>query len=153
MTIPARAISAYVQTGIETGVPEADAHRLISMLFEGALSAVADARFKLASRDIPGRGQAISKAVSIIEQGLLASLDRTKGGEIAERLEGIYRYICSRLLEANLRALTAPLDEVTTLLTELQGAWGAIAPAPRPPAAATHAAPFFTGASAAAAYA
>lgn len=132
MITPARrAISAYVQTGIDTGVPEADPHRLVEMLFEGALAAVADARFKLASGDIPGRGLAISKAIAIVEQGLLASLDLARGGEIAARLDGLYRYICTRLLEANLKEQAKPLEEVSSLLQELQGAWASIGPARR----------------------
>lgn len=127
MTTPARrAISAYVQTGIESGVPEADAHRLVQMLFEGALAALADARIKLTGGDIAGRGQAISKAISIIDQGLRGSLDPEKGGDLASRLEALYQYICSRLLQANLRAESKPLEEASTLLTQLQGAWAQI---------------------------
>lgn len=129
MTIPSkRAINAYVQTGIETGVPEADAHRLVLMLFDGALAAVADARIKLRSGDIAGRGMAISKAIAIVDEGLRASLDPAKGGEIASRLEGLYRYVCSKLLEANLKSQVEPLEEVSSLLNQLQSAWTAIAP-------------------------
>jgi flagellar protein FliS len=130
MTTPSkRAISAYVQTGIETGVPDADAHRLVLMLFDGALAAVADARNKLRNGDIAGRGQAISKAIAIVDEGLRASLDSKAGGEIASHLEGLYRYVCSKLLEANLRAQAGPLEEASSLLTQLQSAWAAIAPA------------------------
>lgn len=127
MTTPARrAISAYVQTGIESEVPEADAHRLVQMLFEGALAALADARIKLAAGDIPGRGMAISKAISIVDQGLRGSLDPEKGGELASRLEALYQYICSRLLQANIKADAKPLEEASTLLIRLQGAWAQI---------------------------
>lgn len=131
-----RAISAYVTTGIETGVPEADAHRLISMLFEGALSAMADARIQLISGNIPGRGQAISKAISIVERGLRGSLDKARGGEIAARLDGLYAYICARLLEANLHGDAKALDESSELLLQVQSAWGQIRPGQTEPAAA-----------------
>jgi flagellar protein FliS len=125
-TLAGRAISAYVQTGIESGVPEADAHRLVQMLFEGALAAVADARIKLAAGDIPRRGQAISKAIAIVDEGLRGSLDLAQGGEVAERLEALYRYICSRLLHANLKADVKALEEASTLLTRLHSAWAQI---------------------------
>ena len=121
-----RAISAYVQTGIETGVPEADSHRLIQMLFEGLLAAIADARVKLAAGDIPGRGQAISKAIAIIEHGLQPSLDTEKGGELAERMNALYSYIITRLLHANLRAQEDGLNEATRLVSELHAGWKAI---------------------------
>ena len=121
-----RAISAYVQTGIETGVPEADPHGLIQMLFEGALASVAEASLKLDAGDIPGRGQAISKAIAIIEQGLQASLDIERGGELAQRTNALYAYIISRLLQANLHAKAEPLHEAARLLSELHAAWKAI---------------------------
>ena len=139
MTTARHAINTYVQTGIETAVPEADAHRLVQMLFEGAIAAIAAARIKLARGDIPGRGEAISKAISIIEQGLRGSLDLENGGEIASRLEALYRYIVSRLLHANLHAEAKPLDEAGTLLGELQSAWVQIAPAQGAPVAAVRA--------------
>ena len=78
-TSAGRAINAYVKTGVETGVPEADPHRLVLMLFEGALAAIAQARLKLSAGDVPGRGKAISKAISIIQDGLRNSLDVRKG--------------------------------------------------------------------------
>lgn len=121
-----RAISAYVQTGIETGVPEADSHRLIQMLFEGLLAAIADARVKLAAGDIPGRGQAVSKAIAIIEHGLQPALDTEKGGELAERMNALYSYIITRLLQANLHAQEDGLNEATRLVSELHAGWKAI---------------------------
>ena len=122
-TFARRGINAYVQTGIESGVPEADAHRLVEMLFEGALTALADARIKLTAGDTAGRGRAISKAISIVDEGLRGSLDITKGGELASRLEALYRFICSRLLHANLKGEPKPLEEASALLTQLQDAW------------------------------
>ena len=128
MTSSQRAINAYVSTGIETGVPAADAHRLVLMLFEGALSAMADARIQLISGNIPERGKAISKAIAIVEEGLRGSLDTDKGGQIAERLDGLYEYIGKRLLEANLRGDAKPLDEASALLSEIHNAWTQIRP-------------------------
>ncbi|MGZ8228763.1 MAG: flagellar export chaperone FliS [Burkholderiales bacterium] len=123
-----RAISAYVRTGIETAVPEADPHRLIVMLFEGALAAIAEARMKLMGGDVPGRGKAISKAISIVQDGLRASLDSQKGGELAQQLGALYEYITMRLLHANVHARQDALDEAAHLISELHAAWTAIAP-------------------------
>jgi flagellar protein FliS len=134
MTSAGRAINAYVKTGIESGVPEANAHRLVLMLFEGALTAIAEAKLRFATKDIPGRGQAISKAIGIIEQGLRGSLDTDRGGEIGVRLDGLYEYICGRLLEANLRGDSKFLDECAALLIPLQAAWAEIRPLQPEPA-------------------
>ena len=126
MSSASRAINAYVNTEIDTAVPGADGHRLVSMLFDGALTAVADAKVKLSRGDIPGRGAAISKAIGIVEQGLRCSLDKDKGGELATRLDSLYEYICGRLLFANLKAEATGLDEATNLLSELHDGWKGI---------------------------
>jgi flagellar protein FliS len=128
MTSVGRAINAYVKTGIETGVPEADPHRLVLMLFEGALGAIAQARLKLSAGDVAGRGKAISKAISIVQDGLRTSLDIEKGGDLAQRLSALYEYVTMRLLDANLHARQDALDEAAHLISELHAGWAAIAP-------------------------
>jgi flagellar protein FliS len=125
MTHSNRAIDAYVKTEIESALPEASPHRLVLMLFDGAIASMVEARIRLAGGDIAGRGQAISKAISIVS-GLRASLDLQKGGEIAERLDALYDYICARLLHANLKSDGAAIDESMKLLAELQSGWKAI---------------------------
>jgi flagellar secretion chaperone FliS len=120
------ALNAYVKTGIESAVPEADPHQLVMMLFDGALAAIADARLNMIRGQIAARGKAISKAMSIIDQGLKCSLDRARGGEIAERLHALYEYICEKLFEANVKGQPEALDEPAKLLGELQSAWAGI---------------------------
>ncbi|MDP1672472.1 MAG: flagellar export chaperone FliS, partial [Burkholderiales bacterium] len=88
-----RALNAYARVGVETGVEAADSHKLVLMLFEGAMIAVNDARRHLASGDIPARGSAVSKAILIIENGLKASLDMRSGGELAQHLADLYDYM------------------------------------------------------------
>lgn len=119
---------AYATVGVETGVAAADPHKLIVMLFEGALVAVASASQHMQAGDIPKKGAAISKAISIIDNGLRASLDKKVGGEIAQNLDALYEYMSNRLLMANLQNQPALLDEVYQLLKSLKSAWESIAP-------------------------
>jgi flagellar protein FliS len=128
-TATRHALSAYVTTGIESAVPEADPHQLVMMLFDGALAAIADARLNMIRGQIAGRGKAISKAISIVDQGLRLSLDKARGGELAQRLDALYEYICERLLDANVKGKPEALDEPAKLLAELAGAWAGIAKA------------------------
>lgn len=116
-------VSAYAQVGMETGVGTADPHRLILMLFDGALLCVASAHQQMEAKNIAAKGENISKAINIIANGLKASLDMTAGGELSERLAALYDYMCERLLFANLKNNPAVLDEVRNLLHELKGAW------------------------------
>lgn len=118
-----RAASAYADVGVETVVSTADPHRLILMLFEGALLKVGAAGIAMDSKDIPTKGAAISKAIEIIANGLKVSLDFDAGGELAERLGALYDYMTQRLLYANLHNSRPALDEVARLLNELKGAW------------------------------
>ena len=74
------------------------------------------------------RGEAIGKAIRIVDSGLKASLNLDAGGEIAARLDALYAYITRRLLEANAQASDAMLVEVDGLLATLEEAWTGIAP-------------------------
>jgi flagellar protein FliS len=129
-----RAINAYTDVGLETGVEAADSHKLVLMLFDGALLALVEARQHVVQRDVAAKGKALSKAIMIIESGLKASLDVKAGGELGERLAALYDYMCERLLHANLHNRPELIDEVSRLLTELRGAWEQIRPAPGPAA-------------------
>jgi flagellar protein FliS len=120
--------NAYARVGVETGVMAASPHKLIVMLFEGAMVAVATAAKQMADGDIAGKGKSISKAISIIEEGLRASLDRKAGGEIAANLDSLYQYMNTRLVIANRDNQVDILEEVQRLLGELKGAWEQIAP-------------------------
>jgi len=121
-----RAASAYAKVSLETGVSDADPHRLILMLFDGALFSIATASAAIERNDIPGKGQAISKAIEIINDGLKISLDYEAGGELAERLGALYDYMTSRLIYANIHSSRPTLDEVGGLLRDIKGAWESI---------------------------
>ncbi|MDP1652714.1 MAG: flagellar export chaperone FliS [Rhodocyclaceae bacterium] len=137
------AINAYNNVGLETSVMSADPHKLVAMLFEGALLAIAKAKYAMLHKQIATKGESISRAIAIIGEGLNASLDKSVGGALAQNLSALYSYMVTRLVEANLKNDTAILDEVARLLTELKGAWESIRPQARPstaqPVAAAHA--------------
>lgn len=120
------AIKAYNKVGIESSVTAAGPVKLISMLYQGALLAIANAKNGILRQDIPAKGAAISKAIAIIGEGLNASLDKKVGGEIAQNLSSLYDYMVARLVAANLNNDMAALDEVARLLNDLKGAWDSI---------------------------
>lgn len=131
------AIKAYAKVGVESGVAAADPHKLISMLYQGALLAIANAKNGMLRKDIPAKGLAISKAIAIIDEGLNASLDKEVGGELARNLSSLYEYMGVRLITANLNNDMAILNEVSNLLTDLKQAWDSIRPLAVAPAANT----------------
>lgn len=129
------ALSAYSQVSLDAKIAAASPQGLITMLFDGAIAAVAQARFHMervkddqvtgADRvaSIAEKGKTISKAVAIIEDGLMASLNMEVGGELAGNLYWLYEYMSQRLILANLNNDLEYLDEVSARLKELREAW------------------------------
>jgi flagellar protein FliS len=126
--------SAYATVGRESGAMSASPHQLITMLFDGAKTAISMARHHMANNEISAKGQAISKAINIVDNGLKASLDAGVGGaagaELVANLSALYDYVNQRLLYANLRNEPALLDEADRLLDSIGSAWREISPQP-----------------------
>ncbi|TRW49059.1 flagellar export chaperone FliS [Aliidiomarina halalkaliphila] len=118
-----RGAAAYGRVSVESNVLSASPHQLISMLFDGAQQAIKSARLHMSNGNIAEKGKAISKAIDIVNSGLLAAVDKEKGGDLAERLESLYTYISSLLLKANLKNDEALLDEAARLLEDIGSAW------------------------------
>ena len=120
--------NTYAKIGVETGVLAANPHKLITMLFDGALVAIALSQKYMKEGDIKNKGESITKAILIIESGLRASLNKNVGGEIALNLDALYDYMSRRLFSANVENSQEFLSEVHALLSDLSGAWEAIGP-------------------------
>ena len=142
---------SYAQVGLQSGVMSASPHQLITMLFDGAKTAIAMARHHMEHKEIAAKGKAISKAINIVDNGLKASLDAEAGGkagaELVANLSALYDYISQRLMYANLRNDPALLDEADRLLENIGSAWREIDPQktqPMPQALAGQATPRFS---------
>jgi flagellar protein FliS len=129
---------AYVNLGVQTDVLNADPHRLVLILFDGALYAIQRAKGFLASGSIAQKCQALSQACEIVDNGLRVSVDPSHDRQFATRLISLYNYVTMRLLQANLRNDPKALDEAAQILSGLRGAWVQIAPSkPGAPVGAT----------------
>lgn len=120
--------NAYHKIGVESGVIGADPHKIISMLFQGALLSVATAKNAIANQDTPTKCTAISKAIAIVAEGLNGGLDHGLNHELVGQLAALYDYMLRRLVDANLKNDVAALDEVSGLLLTLKNAWDEIRP-------------------------
>ncbi|RBO14190.1 MULTISPECIES: flagellar export chaperone FliS [Pantoea] len=123
----ANGTQAYAKIGVESAVMSATSPQLMTLLFDGAISAVVRARLFMQDGNIPGKGNAISKAVNIIEAGLKQGLDEASGDELTLNLIGLYSYMVRRLVEANIRNDVPALEEVETLLRNIADAWKEVA--------------------------
>ena len=120
-------LTEYMVTKNESALTDATRHKLIGMLFDGALESIAKATGAITSGDVAARGEAIGKAMTIVDN-LRAMLDSERGGEISANLEQIYDYICRRLLQASSEEDPAILKEVAGLLREVKSGWDSIPP-------------------------
>jgi len=121
-----QAAQRYSTVGVNSAVEDASPHRLIQMLFEGALERIAQAKGAIQQKQIARKGELIGKAVNIVG-GLQGCLDDNQGGDLAKNLDGLYAYIIQRLTKANFDSDPEILDECGRLLGEIKTAWDAIA--------------------------
>lgn len=107
-------------------VTHADPVQLIVLLYDGALSRIAQGRQRLQEKDLLHAGVAISKAQAIVGE-LRQSLNMEAGGDIAGNLSRLYAYLHDLLVKAMRENRAEPLEEATNLLNELRTAWIAVA--------------------------
>jgi flagellar secretion chaperone FliS len=130
------ATHAYKAVSVNTTVDGATPHKLILMLYDGLLRHLRLAKAHMQKGDLASKATSLSKAISIIDQGLRAALDEEKGGDIAKHLRMLYDYSERQLVHANARNDVATLDEVIGLFEPLRAAWHTIGTEMGQPAAA-----------------
>ena len=119
------AMNHYKSIGLKSGVESATPHQLIDMLLKGAIGKIGEAKLAMTGGQIAPKGEAVGKAIAIVEY-LRVSLDPGIDAAFSEQLGELYRYIETRLLEANLKNDTEALDEAQALLRELSAGWAGI---------------------------
>ena len=115
--------NVYTRVGLETEVYDASPHRLIALLFDGLLAALAQAEGAMQAGQREIKGHALGRAVRIVDEGLSAPLNLEEGGALAADLRNLYTYIAMRLTQANLHNDEAALDECVRLIEPLRAAW------------------------------
>ena len=119
----AKGTQAYAQIGVESAVMSASQQQLVTMLFDGVLSALVRARLFMQDNNQQGKGVSLSKAINIIENGLRVSLDEESKDELTQNLIALYSYMVRRLLQANLRNDVSAVEEVEALMRNSADAW------------------------------
>lgn len=120
-----QASAMYQQTSVAGRVEDADPHKLIAMLLDGAIERIAQARAHLRHGDVSAKGAVVTKAVAIVGE-LRASLNHEAGGSLAGRLDALYDYINRRLLFAQLNNDDRALAECIGLLEPVRKGWNGI---------------------------
>jgi len=116
---------AYTKMNAVTGVENADPHRLIQMLIDGAIEKINQAKFFLSNNKTAEKGQHVSWAISIIG-GLRSSLNHENGAEVAQNLDSLYDYCSHTLVEANAENNVQKLDSVLKVMQQIKEGWDGI---------------------------
>jgi len=119
---PSRA-AAYQANALEIQVAGADAHRLVTLLFEGFAQAAIEAQAALASGDTELKCRALTRAIRIVDEGLRSHLNLDAGGALARDLMELYGYVVQRLTQANSRNDPEFIAECLRLMQPLHEAW------------------------------
>lgn len=120
-----RGAGAYQQIRTGGGIEQADSHGLITMLMDGGLDRIRLALACMATGNVAGKGEAISKTIEIIG-GLQGGLNPEVKTPLVAQLDALYDYMSRRLLHANLRDDPEALEEVAGLLGQIRDSWVAI---------------------------
>ena len=117
-----KAIAAYGDVKVTTGVSSANSVQLIQMLFDGLLESLAATKGHIQNGDIAAKGKSIARASRIVI-GLQGALDFERGGDLANNLNELYGYVTRRLLHVNARNDLDALEEIFGLMNEIRSAW------------------------------
>ena len=114
-------LGAYQETAVTTQTRG----RLVVLLYEGAIKFL-----KLSIREIEAqnwgeKGKHIVRAIDIINE-LNTVLDMEAGGEIAMNLRRLYAFMIRHLGQANIKRDPKMVQEVISILEELNDGWKAI---------------------------
>ena len=116
------ALAAYGAVKVHSAIEGASPPQLISMLFDGVSSRLNQSLNAIEAGEIAKKGELISQTISILEY-LTAVLDENKAPEVANNLQGLYRYMVKTLLNANINNDPTAIQEVISLMTEVRDAW------------------------------
>lgn len=121
------AIRQYRQSGVTSQLEDASPHRLIAMLYDGALERLAIALAGIDHGNLADKLRGIDSTQAILGH-LHDILDYKAGGDIAQRLASLYEYMMRRLVHAKFHDDAAAIREVMGLLRTIKAGWDAIAP-------------------------
>src|SRR5688500_5605756 len=110
----------YQQQAVATASPA----QLVLLLYDGAIGAVPRARpaHRHGFACLPVVNEELQRAQAIVSE-LLFSLDREKGGKVAESMATLYDFCLDRLIRANVSKDLTLVDPVVEVLTGLRDAW------------------------------
>lgn len=117
-----KALNQYAAVNAQTSVVDVDRHKLIELLYDGALDRINTAKARILAKDFEAKNKLINKTIDILA-GLRSFIDESHNEELSRNLIDLYSYCERSLLQANLKNDVALLDEVAGHLRTLREGW------------------------------
>lgn len=109
---------AYQKNKYETASP----HRLITMLYEGAIRFGNQTIGFIENDDIEGKNRSIQRFQDIIYE-LISCLNFNEGKEIANNLYALYTYVLELSTRSNIEKSTEHLKEAISIIADIKSSW------------------------------
>lgn len=115
-------LKAYKQVNVESALLASDPHQVILMMFDGALSGMAEAMGAIERKDMELKSKSLTKAINIFT-ALQDSLDAESQPEISKHFSGLYSYCISSLIDLSISQDIVGLENIINLVKPLREAW------------------------------
>lgn len=116
------AARAYQSVNTTSKVQSADSRQLITILFDEALTDLMKAKRAIEAGNLAAKSQYLSHATTLVA-ALEMSLDFERGGEIAQTLASVYRFVRARILRAGMKNDAEQVAIAAQTLGEIASAW------------------------------
>ncbi len=111
-----QALNQYKQNTVLTSTPE----ELTLMLYEGAIKFMNIGKYSMEKKDYERTHTSLMRAQDIITE-LNYSLDMNY--EISKELRGLYDFVMSKLVDANIKKDINAVDEALAIVNEMRDTW------------------------------
>ena len=115
-------MESSIKTYQQMHVTSLNQKELIVLLYSGALQFINRGRDLMLKKDIPGTFENLNKARNIFIH-LLSTLNLEKGGEVAQKLSGLYAYFIEKITVANMTKEIGELDDIVPLFAKIKKSW------------------------------
>lgn len=112
---------AYASIAVDTSIKDSSPLDLIVLVFEKIFDHLIRGKKELDSGQTGS--EPFTKAVDLINLGLVASLNKENGNQIAENLETIYLWSIDKIIQARLNKTPDRIDEVVKVLNPIYEGW------------------------------
>lgn len=115
-------LQQYQNVNVASTLATADPHQIITMMYNGLLESLAQAKGAIERRDLENKSRLMTKSTSIL-QALQNSLDSESEPAISKNFHELYDYCIDKIHDANISLDVTSIEQVIQLLSPIRDAW------------------------------